>query len=78
MMASRLLWLDDREPRPDAVLDPTSAQFHLWLAQSQHDHGNFGARELADMERRVGALARRARVAFNPFTGQFRRFIDYG
>jgi hypothetical protein len=75
-MVSRLLSLHDREPKWDAVLDPSSAQFHLWLAQAQHDKGNFGARELADMERRIGAAAKRSKVMFNPFTGAIRK-VDY-
>jgi hypothetical protein len=76
-MVSRLLSLHDREPKWDAVLDPSSAQFHLWLAQAQRDKGNFGARELADMERRVNGIARQSKTIFNPFTGEIRK-VDFG
>ena len=36
-MHGRLLWLNDREPRTDAVVNPSMAQFHLWLARAQRD-----------------------------------------
>jgi hypothetical protein len=76
-MATRLLSLTDREPKWDAALDPSSAQLHLWLAQSQHDMGNFGTRELAHIELKVRNMARRSKTIFNPFTGEIRK-VDFG
>jgi hypothetical protein len=69
----RLLWHRDKEPRFDAIIDPSSAQFHLWLAEVKNDHGDLSARELGRIETKVSGLASRARVMWNPFTGEFRK-----
>jgi hypothetical protein len=72
---SRLLSIDDREPRPDAaILNPEIAQFHLWLAQAQRDHNRISDREMMKMEGAAGMLASRSRVMWNPITGEIRTF----
>lgn len=74
---SRLLWLDDREPRPDAaVLNPEIAQFHLWLAQAQRDYGRISDHEMMRMEGAAGLLATKSRVMWNPITGEVRAFCE--
>jgi hypothetical protein len=72
----RLLTFTDREPRPDAIDNPEIAQFHLWLAQIQRDHGNLGGHDMRRMEMTAQPMARRARTMFNPFTGEIRRYED--
>ena len=74
----RLLPLKDREPRLDAIINPSMAQFYLWLAQAQRDHGNLSGREMARVEGAAGTMARRARTMFNPFTGEMRRVDENG
>ncbi len=74
----RLLWLDDREPRPDAAINPSMAQHHLWLAQAQRDAGNFSGRELEKMEGLTRAMASKSRTIFNPFTGEIRKIDANG
>jgi hypothetical protein len=73
---SRLLSLEGREPNPDAITDPSSAQFQLWLAQAQRDARSIGAAEMRRMEAAARALAKKSRVMFNPFTGEIRK-VDY-
>lgn len=78
---ARLLWLEGREPNPEAaVLSPSGARFQLWLAEAQHDAGDYSNRELSRMERVAKGLARKATVLFNPFTGEIRveRQLYYG
>src|SRR5260370_34389531 len=70
---SRLLWLDGREPSIPAILDPSSAQFQLWLAQAQRGQGNLSGREMAKVVLAAQSMARRSRVMFNPFTGEERK-----
>src|SRR5260370_10593305 len=70
---SRLLWLDGREPSIPAILDPSSAQFQLWLAQAQRDQGNLSGREMEKMGLAAQSMARRSPVMFNRFTGEVRR-----
>jgi len=72
-MASRLLLPGEREPSPALMLDPSSAQFQLWLAQAQRDAGRISGRELAGIERAAAPLAHRSRTIFNPFTGEIRK-----
>ena len=74
----RLLPIRDREPRLDAIINPSMAQHHLWLAQAQRDHGNLSDREMARVESAAGATAKRARTLFNPFTGEIRRVDENG
>lgn len=69
----RLLWLEGREPRPDAMINPSMAQHHLWMGQAQHDRGMLSARELAKIEAAAGMIARHSRTMFNPFTGEIRK-----
>jgi hypothetical protein len=77
-MHSRLLWLDNREPNPEALINPSMAQYHLWLAQAQRDHGNFSGREMAQMEGKARAMASHSRTLFNPFTGEVRKLNSNG
>jgi hypothetical protein len=70
---TRLLSLEDREPNPEAIRDPSSAQFQLWLAQAQRDTGAYSSRELAAMERAANPMAAKSRTVFNPFTGEIRK-----
>ena len=73
MQGRRLLWLDEREPNPQAaVTNPSMAQFHLWLAQAQRDHGNISGRDMARMEYAASRMAARSQTMFNPFTGEVR------
>lgn len=73
---SRLLSLDEREPSTAAIVDPSSAQFQLWLAQAQRDYRSISDAEMARVEAAAGALAKKSRVMFNPFTGEIRK-VDY-
>lgn len=72
-MGSRLLPFVDKEPNPEAILDPATAQFQLWLAQIQRDHGNLSDKQMAHMELRAAPQAAKAKTIFNPFTGEIRR-----
>jgi hypothetical protein len=65
--------LENREPNTHAAIDPSMAQFHLWLAQAQRDHGRISDAEMTRMEAAAQSLASRSRVMFNPFTGEIRR-----
>lgn len=76
--SSRLLWIDDREPNPEAITDPSMAQFQLWLAQAHRDHGNIGGRDMSRMEGVAGRMASRSKTMFNPFTGEIRRINANG
>lgn len=71
-MAGLLPFLD-KEPNPEALISPAMAQFHLWLAQIQRDHGNLSDREMARFELKAAPQARRAKTLMNPFTGEIRR-----
>jgi hypothetical protein len=62
----------DREPSIQAIADPSSAAFQLMLAQHQRDHGNISDRAMAKVEGHATILASRARLLWNPFTGEFR------
>lgn len=72
-MASRLLSFSDRNVNPEAAIDPSSAQFHLWLAQMKRDHGDLSGREMGQVEQAVAPMAKRSRTIFNPFTGEIRK-----
>ena len=72
MDLGRLLPFKDREPNSEAVINPSMAQYHLWLAQIQRDHGKLSDREMARMEGKASMLAQRSRTIFNPFTGEIR------
>jgi hypothetical protein len=74
----RLLWIDDREPNPQAIINPSMAQYHLWLAQIQRDHGRYSDKEMARMELKATAPARRAKTLFNPFSGEIRQLNSNG
>lgn len=63
----------DKMPNPEAILDPSTAQFQLWLAQMHRDHGNISGREMARMERAAVPQARKSITLFNPFTGKIRK-----
>jgi len=78
MHLGRLLPFKDREPNPEAVINPSMAQFQLWLAQAHRDHGNFSGRELERMEGVAQRLAQRSQTIFNPFTGEVRTLDDNG
>jgi len=73
MMASRLLPIDNRDVNLDAALDPSSAQFQLWLAQMKRDHGDLSGREMGKVESAVQPMAKKSRTMFNPFTGEIRK-----
>lgn len=72
-MPERTISFKDKEVNLEAVVDPTSAQFQLWLAQMKRDHGDISGRELSKVERAVKPEARKARTIYNPFTGEIRR-----
>jgi len=72
MRSARLLWLDGREPDPRCVTNPDMAQYQLWLAQAQRDHGMISDREMEKMEGATGLMIPHARILWNPFTGEFR------
>ena len=74
----RTIPLEGREPNPQAVLDPSSAQLHLWIAQAQRDHGNYSGREMAIIEKVAQPLADKAITMYNPLTGEIRKFDRYG
>lgn len=75
-MASRLLTFTDRDVHLDAALDPSSAQFQLWLAQAKRDHGDLSGREMERVEGSVGMMASRSKTMWNPFTGEIRK-VEY-
>jgi hypothetical protein len=72
-MVSRTLSFKDRDININAVVDPTSAQFQLWLAQMKHDHGDISSRELASVETRINSSAKKSKTLYNPFTGEIRK-----
>jgi hypothetical protein len=75
-MASRLLSLEDREPNPEAMWDPSSAQFQLHLGQALHDKGCFSSKELAALEAAAKAKGSGQSVTImNPFTGERRKVV---
>lgn len=73
MSGGRLLPFLDKEPNHAALISPEMAQYHLWLAQIQRDHGNLSDREMARFELKAAPEARKARTLFNPFTMEIRR-----
>ena len=73
MVGKRTIPHQDKEFSPDAILDPSSAQVQLWLAQMKRDHGDMSGREMAAAERIAQPQARRSRILYNPFTGEIRR-----
>jgi hypothetical protein len=64
---------EDKEVNASAVLDPTSAQIQMWLAQAKRDHGDLSGRELGKIEGLIGGAAKRSRTLYNPFTGEIRK-----
>jgi hypothetical protein len=70
---TRLIPFNDRDVSPDAVLDPSSAQLQLWLAQMKRDHGDLSDGEMTRVEIAVQPMAKRARTLYNPFTGEIRK-----
>jgi hypothetical protein len=72
-MASRLLDPSGREVALEGILDPSSAQFQLWLAQAKRDHGDMSGKELGKVEAAIGGTAKRSKTLFNPFTGEIRK-----
>jgi hypothetical protein len=78
MDLGRLLPLDGREPSAEAITDPSTAQFQLWLAQAKRDQNNLSGRELSKIEGAASMLASRSRTMFNPFTGEVRRINSNG
>jgi hypothetical protein len=73
VIGSRTISHEDREFNPQAVLDPSSAQIQLFLAQMKRDHGDMSGREMEQAEIAAAPQAARSRVLYNPFTGEFRR-----
>lgn len=51
--------------------DPNMAQIHLWRAQALRDRGRISDHEMSKVEGVTGN-AKRARLLWNPFTGEFR------
>ena len=74
----RTLPLHDRFPNPEAVLDPTMAQVHLWLAQAQRDHNMISDDEMSKFETIATAKAKRCNLIYNPYTGEFRKLNSNG
>jgi hypothetical protein len=73
-MASRLLDLEGREPNPEAMWDPSSAQFQLYLAQAMRDKGCISGKELAALEAKAKASGVGKSISImNPFTGERRK-----
>lgn len=60
----------------EAALDPSSAQFQLWLAQMKRDHGDLSGREMGKVEIATQSMAKTSRTMFNPFTGEIRK-VDF-
>jgi len=77
-MASRTIDFNDYDLNPAAVLDPSSAQLQLWLAQMKRDHGDISGKEMAKVEQTASPLAKKARTIYNPFTGEVRRIDEDG
>lgn len=69
----RLLPFLDKEPNPQAILEPSSADFQMMLAQIRRDHGLLSDREMARIEIQVTGQARKSRRIFNPFTAEMRK-----
>ena len=72
-MATRLLPFAERELNVSAALDPSSAQFQLWLARMKRDHGYLSGREMGKVESAVQPMAKKSQTMFNPFTGEIRK-----
>jgi hypothetical protein len=70
---SRFLSFADRQVNIDAALDPSSAQFQLWLAKMKRDHGDISGREMGNIEHAIAPQAKKSRTMFNPFTGEIRK-----
>ena len=65
--------LDNREANPEAASTCSEiAQIELWRAQSQRDAGLISDRHMAKVEDAARPRLPRARVLWNPFTGEFR------
>ena len=77
-MQSRLLWLDDREFNPEAIINDSMAQHYLWRAQALRDRNQISDAEMAKMEGMLSSRARAARTMFNPFTGEVRHIDSNG
>lgn len=70
---SRILPFTDRDVNLDAALDPSSAQYQLWLAQIKRDHGNLSDQELNRIEQVIKPMAKQSKTLYNPFTGEIRK-----
>lgn len=70
----RILLREDIEPCSDPAVmrNPDMAQISLWHAQAQRDCGIISSKELAKVEGVASVPASRARLLYNPFTGEFR------
>lgn len=70
---SRLLLPSEQDINvADAIgINPDMAQIHLWRAQALRDRGQISDREMSKVEG-VTCNAKRARLLWNPFTGEFR------
>lgn len=55
------------------VSHETNARFHMMLKEMQRDHNDISDREMCRSEMAIGRQAKKARLMFNPFTGEFRR-----
>jgi hypothetical protein len=73
MKASKVISHKDKFVNPEVALDPSSAQFQLWLAQMKRDHNDISDAEMTKAEIAVGGQASGARCMYNPFTGEFKR-----
>lgn len=73
MSSSRTISFKDRDLNPATVLDPSSAQLQVWLAQMKRDHGDISGKEMSKVETACQPLARKARTIMNPYTGEIRR-----
>jgi hypothetical protein len=71
---SRLLLPGDQDINiADAIGgNPDMAQIHLWRAQALRDRGQISDCEMAKVEGVTAGGAKRARLLWNPYTGEFR------
>ncbi|MGZ4849803.1 MAG: hypothetical protein ACXV2C_00255 [Candidatus Bathyarchaeia archaeon] len=70
---SKTISFKDREINFNAVLEPTSAQIQLWLAQMKRDHSDISDNEMAKVEQAIAPMAKKAKTIYNPFTGEIRK-----
>ena len=65
--------LDQFEPTPEAAeISPDCAQLQLWLARAQRDSGLITDKKMANIEAVAVTPARKSRLLWNPYTGEFR------